>query len=1361
MEIHFHEFSTHPETPFTIAAMNEPSLVIGGRVIRGEELREYAQRNGLCPICGTSQTHEKKGTFLRPRLEPITRKNTSGAFTVYKGYCMAPTCYTLNSAKKLLGEVPTRNSVDGYQISETAVEVLNPQLTSPGGHTRGFQPPPAFVARHSATELEHNRIIVEEEGRAVTSTRFSAPFRLGRLSEHLPLQDSFTETSLECSQRSQQPFGHPMPNPMESSEQSYFSMSKVGNVSDPARLSIPSQAAKSTRTSSSSSSSSASPLIVGSNIPSLRTKDKGEATHQLEDPLILALQEKVQERNYLEFINLLDSQDREPRFLLESFRLLRKCVVAEHLLEPDCFVFPGDNWLKAIQDRIHHHDRDVVISCLVTLTTISRQSGAYRRSMIRKDVIEKIIGIVDQWSDDEEVMVAVCSVIIALSLQEKGYLNAKSYPKIGNLIQKLAAIVLSDENYGKGAALRALFQLSCQRAKNQENDKDALHYVQNSLGAEPCIQAIIDIIGHEQEPTCVVEAGLFLLWKICIPLDNDASTILGATDHNIANLCGMLEKAFTAEIVEPCLGLLATLAVSPNFTSTMAHQVISRISELLDIPGLKTIDIVDVASHALCNLVGRTSHSPGRSNPKMIIDMSGSILVEFSSHEEIAHCCCLALSQVSWSVELKEYLATSSVFSAVRSIFEAHVVHQPRSPSLLVQDACFRFFASVSGCHSGSMILIESGLSDQLKRKRATESEGYTLDLLDAILANVGKFCEGVVLREPGLFVQLLRTAITEHDSIEVISQLYESCEVGNTRLDDDELEELLSVMRRFGYSTQVLQAACQLLAWTFSQVLVEKFDSTNPKEVGLWARQQHKQAVEVLCCSMDGKRESVDVQIGCMNALSNLFLPLCTLSRSSRTILEVQSWITPVAIQVLKALESNEGDGNLQESGFHLSWILVAVSSDAQRSYWAMGLLLQVFASLTKVTSAERVNILGCEIILQLQENQDCCEFIVNSSYMESILHLLGGQSMELCLLAATLLSKLAVEAMDATYQLLQFPNIPEHVIGCLKSCASNASIPCHVIILLEALMKVCEVGFLQDVVANGGLQALAYPIEVQPTNTALCEHAARAMSILVSSADDVAIESFRDVIHRLYLPLLHTHVDSPTCQAALLDLICSFANRDDAVKSMLLDMRHLEIVVKTLEAHLESDDLQRSGCRLLRLLIGFGDGKRRVGAVGGVVTILNAMLAHCNSASIQQDALVALKSLATDNGNKSILATHECVRAVTLSLWINFRRPEVILSALSALNNMAVDSQAKSVAPVPSEILDIVASTMQRFPKDERIQKSACFYLKNCTYLPENVLLMKQSAGVLVGVLLQASQCFPKSCQVLAYSVIMKIEG
>jgi hypothetical protein len=179
-----------------------------------------------------------------------------------------------------------------------------------------------------------------------------------------------------------------------------------------------------------------------------------------------------------------------------------------------------------------------------------------------------------------------------------------------------------------------------------------------------------------------------------------------------------------------------------------------------------------------------------------------------------------------------------------------------------------------------------------------------------------------------------------------------------------------------------------------------------------------------------------------------------------------------------------------------------------------------------------------------------------------------------------------------------------------------------------------------------------------------------------------------------------------------------------------------------------------------MLRLLIGFGDGKRLVGAVGGIPAILNAILAHGQSTAIQQVALAGLKSLATDSANKPILAEHNCVRTVTLSLWINYQDPEVILSALSALNNLAVDSRTRSVAPVPPEILDIIASAMHRFPYNEMLQKSACFYLKNCTYLPENQALMNERADMLVAVLLKASECFPQSCQVLAHGILTKIQ-
>ena len=82
------------------------SLVVKGRVISGQELKDYAQRNGLCQICGQYQTHKRKRTgMVRTKFEPMTVTNSKGVITVYKGYCIQPTCYpSVRHVKQLLGE---------------------------------------------------------------------------------------------------------------------------------------------------------------------------------------------------------------------------------------------------------------------------------------------------------------------------------------------------------------------------------------------------------------------------------------------------------------------------------------------------------------------------------------------------------------------------------------------------------------------------------------------------------------------------------------------------------------------------------------------------------------------------------------------------------------------------------------------------------------------------------------------------------------------------------------------------------------------------------------------------------------------------------------------------------------------------------------------------------------------------------------------------------------------------------------------------------------------------------------------------------------------------------------------------------
>jgi hypothetical protein len=84
------------------------AVLVDGKLISGQDLRDYATRLGLCQMCAQHKTHKKAGSILNRSWEPITAIDEQGMYTIYKGYCLQPTCYTFGKAQELLGERTTR-----------------------------------------------------------------------------------------------------------------------------------------------------------------------------------------------------------------------------------------------------------------------------------------------------------------------------------------------------------------------------------------------------------------------------------------------------------------------------------------------------------------------------------------------------------------------------------------------------------------------------------------------------------------------------------------------------------------------------------------------------------------------------------------------------------------------------------------------------------------------------------------------------------------------------------------------------------------------------------------------------------------------------------------------------------------------------------------------------------------------------------------------------------------------------------------------------------------------------------------------------------------------------------------------------
>jgi hypothetical protein len=79
-------------------------VLVNGRVLEGRDFDECCEKYGMCPICGKVKVKEAKKGTLFGSLTPIPIVcNDFAEIKVYKGYCISPTCFTLEQACELGG----------------------------------------------------------------------------------------------------------------------------------------------------------------------------------------------------------------------------------------------------------------------------------------------------------------------------------------------------------------------------------------------------------------------------------------------------------------------------------------------------------------------------------------------------------------------------------------------------------------------------------------------------------------------------------------------------------------------------------------------------------------------------------------------------------------------------------------------------------------------------------------------------------------------------------------------------------------------------------------------------------------------------------------------------------------------------------------------------------------------------------------------------------------------------------------------------------------------------------------------------------------------------------------------------------
>jgi hypothetical protein len=107
----------------------------------GEELEEYCKKHGLCNLCAKTRTHKRAFRLKKKnQWQPLTVESKNGEYIVYRGYCVQPVCFTLDQAKRLLGEIgPTDEEKESSLSSSSSSFSNNDDNNKPSKEKKGLR----------------------------------------------------------------------------------------------------------------------------------------------------------------------------------------------------------------------------------------------------------------------------------------------------------------------------------------------------------------------------------------------------------------------------------------------------------------------------------------------------------------------------------------------------------------------------------------------------------------------------------------------------------------------------------------------------------------------------------------------------------------------------------------------------------------------------------------------------------------------------------------------------------------------------------------------------------------------------------------------------------------------------------------------------------------------------------------------------------------------------------------------------------------------------------------------------------------------------------------------------------------------
>lgn len=1301
-------------------------------------------------------------------MEPMTVKNNRGVTTVYKGHCISATCYqSVDQVRIKLGEIrgrrqstEARRSVSVAAIpngaprqatvSRSSADLYSPQ--SPRKHSAHLSPQPQFSPRASVKLPPVSPLATGKDDDPSRPARLVRPDESMRNVPSVPLVPSERRTSLEPSQFDQL---HNSQSEFNSSHTSTGNNSNRFNASatDLRESAIP-----------------AAPKDSG-DIPLLSLPDETILIH----PVIAEFKAALSAGDYIKFLNSLDQKGKNPEIVVEGLGLFRKKLVEDQMARPNGVVLGGNNWMKAMTtpfDR-YRHEKEVVVSGLVTMITLSNLPGNYKGPITKKGGVDVLLKLMDDYAVDEEVIELVCAAFACLTANERGGLNGK-YEKVTKVVRRLADLLCSSDQVGREYFLLPLSNLSKQRKRLVETGRSPWYDVRDCLSNVAGAAAIVEVLEFRGIKPPAAEAGLSLLWKLSVPKDEqEPKDSFVVTDELVNSVVASMKRFNSYGVVLAGIRALANLALKIEFPREWAAPAAASIDHfLLENSSQVDEEMAICALHAFCNLFANESTRAAIISSDEAIQCSLSLFDKFPSCESLVEFGCLTIAHAGAEDQAtKQLIVDLGGLDLVREAFSEYISATGGSDhSLEVKDAIFCAVASLSGCEAGAKQIMESRLLDSVQTALAVETDEDFRSVLEVVLRNTIAASNGFsssvapaskteLRQQPGLFSYLIQSADTEASVVTLLGELNELGKAGLEAYGNGGFDALLSKMSQYRDSASVQEQGCQALAQVYYYLPFTNLDAPTQVPAGGWAVIFGLQAVEILQIALRVHRGHTHVQNQCFCALSNFLTPICALDSYSDERLVVGQWLESGLNDILDVMNENATIVSIQKHGLNLLWHLFCLCSKETLQRWKLRALQRIFDTMTQLKEDDEVLLLACDALMGLQADQESLNFM-GESIIVQLVESLHSDNSEVVSLASAVLAILVKNVFVASSHAMQVPNVIGILIACMNSNQSDCDIQIYVCSALESLINFEDFSLRAEIAHDGGLDAICDALRLHGTSPRLVEFACRVLSLVIPSSDGNAITAMRSPLGDTLLRVLQAHVDNSDTESAVMDALWTCCSQDDYFKHLLVGSDSLSVVVQVMTLQLGSAEVQRSGCSLLWILSSYGNGKEAIGHFGGVAAVVNALLAHNESTTVQKEGLTALKNLATASNNKGMIEEAGGEDAVLYALWIHYRHPQVISSAYSALNNIAVDSATKTVKMMNEKTIENCVFAMSRFSTDETVQKNVCFYLKSLSYLPANLETMGRYSDQLIPLLYAAADTFPQYCRDRAVSVIGKIQ-